>query len=471
MACSDWFVAHPGLDGARAKFLVAAPAPKMASLSACSLTDSAISTVQVAAAPLIPAAMPAGQRRSLRALCGADERSALLNERIVVSDPVESGVSRMLERSMRTSPPDVLSLLDLMCELLGAEAARFHVVDYSLRSLQHIDVCGAVGPPQPIAGSLIGRVFISGKMQVLTDPAVVLVPLIEGSTRIGVLEIEFGEWDGEVLELLERLAALFVMSWVIKSRYTDTSQRARRSEPLSAAAEVQWDLLPPLTCATPQVAVSGILEPAYAIGGDSFDYAFDQTRVDFAIVDAIGHGMSAVLMSAAAINSLRNSRRARRDLTVAYEMADESISAQFGNSYYVTGIIGTLDLETGTLRWVNAGHVLPMLVRNGTYAGPLRCKPSHPMGLGGAVVEVAEQQLQSGDRVLFYTDGITEARSSDGSFFGDDRLADFLVRASLERLPARETVRHLADNVIEFSDVGLGDDATMLLMEYHPPTP
>lgn len=386
-----------------------------------------------------------------------------------MSERIERGVSRMVEQATRTSPPEVLGLLDLMCELLGARLARLHVVDYSLRTLQHIDVTGPVGPAQPIAGTLIGRVFISGEIQVLeTHPTVVLAPLIEGSTRIGVMEFEFEQWDGVVPELLGPLASLFVMSWVVKSRYTDTAARARRSEPLSAAAEVQWDLLPPLTCATDEVAVSGILEPAYAIGGDSFDYAFDQTSVDFAIVDAIGHGMSAVLMSAAAINSLRNSRRARRSLSAAYDLADKSIALQFGNCYYVTGIIGTLDLETGILRWVNAGHPLPMLVRNGTYAGPLLGAPSLPIGLGGSVVEVAEHQLQSGDRVLFYTDGITEARSPDGSFFGDDRLADFLVRASLERLPARETVRHLADKIIEFSDVGIRDDATMLLMEYHP---
>jgi len=377
----------------------------------------------------------------------------------------------MLALSTRTSPPDVLTLLDLMCELLRAKSARFHVADYSLRTLQHTEVTGPVGPAQSIAGTLAGRVFMSGEIQVLgADPTEVFVPLIEGSSRIGVLELEFEEWDGAVPELLEPLVAVFVMAWIVKSRYTDISARARRSEPLSAAAEVQWDLLPPLTCSTQQVAVSGILEPAYAIGGDSFDYAFDQTSVDFTIIDAIGHGMSAVLMAAAAINSLRNSRRARRDLATAYQTADESISTHFGDCYYVTGIIGSLDLQTGTLRWINAGHVLPMLVRNGTYAGPLLCRPSHPMGLGGPIVEVAEQVLQSGDRVLFYTDGITEARSSDGSFFGKDRLADFLVRASLEHLPARETVRHLADNIIEFSDVGLRDDATMLLVEYHPPT-
>jgi hypothetical protein len=377
----------------------------------------------------------------------------------------------MVEGSIRASPTEVLGLLDVLCAIVGARSARFHVVDYSLKTLQHIDANGPSGPPQSVAGTLIGRVFASGEMQVVgSHPTVVLVPLIEGSSRIGVLELDFEEWDADVPDLLEPLVAVFVMSWIVKGRYTDTAARARRSEPLTAAAEVQWDLLPPLTCSTEQVAFSGIVEPAYAIGGDSFDYAFDSTRVDFAMIDAIGHGMSAVLMSAAAINSLRNSRRAKRTLTAAYEIVDESISTQFGHCYYVTGIIGTLDLQTNTLRWINAGHVLPMLVRNGTYAGPLLCTPSKPFGLGGQVVEVAEQVLQSGDRVLFYTDGITEARASDRSFFGDDRLADFLVRASLENLPVSETVRRLADNILTFSDDGLRDDATMLLMELPSPS-
>ena len=387
-----------------------------------------------------------------------------------MTDPIERAVTRMVERATRTSPSNVLGLLDLMRELLGVPAARFHVADYSVKTLQHIEARGPSGTPQTITGTLIGRVFTSGEIHVHgAHPTVVLVPLVEGTSRIGVLELEYDEWDGVVPELLEPLADIFAMAWIVKGRYTDDSARARRSEPLSVAAEMQWDLLPPLDCSTEQVAISGILAPAYDIGGDSFDYAFDSARIDFAIVDAIGHGMGAVVMASTAINSLRNSRREGCDLTSTYEVVDASISAQFGHSFYVTGIIGTLDLDTGTLRWVNAGHVLPMLVRNGSYGGTLQCTPSKPFGLGGPVVEVAEQVLQSGDRVLFYTDGISEARSSDGSFFGDDRLADFLVRASLENLPVQETVRHLTDHILTFSDNGLRDDATMLLMEHHPP--
>jgi hypothetical protein len=378
----------------------------------------------------------------------------------------------MVDESTRMPPTDVLGLLDVMCELLRAEAARFHVADYSLRRLQQIDERGPVDPPQPISGTLIGRVFTSGEIQIVgTDPTVLMVRLAEGTNPIGVLELDFKVWEGRVPALLEPILAVFVMAWIVKGRYTDTADRARRSEPLSAAAEVQWDLLPPLACSTDRVALSGILEPAYNIGGDSFDYAFDASRVDFTIVDAIGHGMSAVLMSAAAINSLRNSRRAEIDIAATFDNADRAIATQFGNSYFVTGLVGTLDLHSGTLTWINAGHVLPMLVRNGTYAGPLTCKPSRPFGLGGSVAEVAEQGLQPGDRVLFYTDGITEARSADGFFFGDDRLSDLLVRASLENLPVQQTVRHLADSIVNFSEMGLRDDATMLLMEYRPPSP
>lgn len=383
------------------------------------------------------------------------------------SDRTQDGLAQMVDAAVRTPPSDVLGLLGLMCRLLGARTARFYVADYSLRRLQQIDRNGHVGEPVPVLGTLVGRAFTSGEILASgTRPTMVWVPLVDGTSRIGVLELEYDTWDGALPKLLEPIVTTFVMTWIIKNRYSDTSERARRSEPLSAAAEVQWDLLPPLSCSTDEIAISGILEPAYDIGGDSFDYAFNRTRLDFAIVDAIGRGLPAVLMSAAAINSLRNARRAETSLAAAYEQADRSISTQFGHSYFVTGIIGTLDSATGTLAWINAGHVLPMLVRNGAYAGSLSCAPSTPLGLGGPVVQVAEEPLQTGDRVLFYTDGIIESRSPDGELFGDDRLADFLVRAALEDLPVHETVRHLSDSVINFTNDGLRDDATMLLVEW-----
>ncbi len=185
-----------------------------------------------------------------------------------------------------------------------------------------------------------------------------------------------------------------------------------------------------------------------------------------AIIDAIGHGLPAVLMASTAINTLRNARRERMTLEQAYRQTDRRISEQFGHSFYVTGQIASLDTNSGQLSWLNAGHVLPLLVRNNSFVGELACRPSMPMGLGGPVVEIAVEQLQSGDRVLFHTDGVIESGSPDGTLFGADRLADFLVRATLDRVSVAETVRRLSANVVAHVGAGLRDDATLFLVEY-----
>ena len=212
--------------------------------------------------------------------------------------------------------------------------------------------------------------------------------------------------------------------------------------------------------------MSGILEPAYSIGGDSFDYALNRDCAEFAIVDAVGHGMSAVMMSVAAMNSLRNARRRPRART-AYENTGEVIETQFGAECFVTAQLGSLALDSGELTWLNAGHPLPLLVRDGSFTGELWCRPSMPMGLGGSVAEIAKVKLQPGDRVLFYTDGVTETQAQGGERFGMPRLADFLVRATLDGVSPAESVRRLSASIMHHNGANLSDDATLLLIEYH----
>lgn len=379
----------------------------------------------------------------------------------------ETGLAWLLRAAGEVGPGASPGFVEPVRRSLGAGAARLFVADYSLRRLQQVDVDGLVGDPFELAGTMPGRAFASGEVTVTqADPTVVSIPLTDGTDRIGLLQLDYPAASDGLPAGWEQVVALLVLVVVARRRYGDLWVRARRSSPLSAAAEVQWDLLPPLSCSTDLVGVGGILEPAYDIGGDSFDYAVNGAHLDFTIVDAIGHGMSAVLMSAAAVNSLRSSRRSGTDPETAYGLADQLIAKHFGNSNYVTGQFGSLHLPSGTLRWINAGHVLPMLVRNGSYAGELTCAPSMPLGLGGVVVEVATEVLQPGDRVLFYTDGITESRSPDRTFFGRERLADFLVRAALERIPVAETARRLSANVLEHVNDRLNDDATLLLVEY-----
>ena len=379
---------------------------------------------------------------------------------------VGRAVARLFDTAERVPPWEMGPLVEVACDAVGASSGRLFVADYGLRILQQVSPTGEGGEGLMIEGTIAGRAFANDEIITSANEPVLWVPLTDGTERIGVIELVFDTDDSVRREMLKPVVAALVLLLVTRRRYTDVWHRSRRSEPMSPAAEAQWSLLPPLSCTTASVSVGGILEPAYEIGGDSFDYALNDHRLDFAIVDAVGHGMSAVLMSTAAVGSLRNVRREQGDLTTAYLHTDRLIADQFGQSYFVTGQIGTLDFSTGILTWLNAGHVLPMLVRNDTYAGELQCSPSTPMGLGGHAVEVATVALQRGDRILFYTDGITESKSPDGTLFGEDRLADFLVRSSHDQVPVAETVRRLSANVVSYVGKGLNDDATLLLIEY-----
>jgi len=361
-------------------------------------------------------------------------------------------------------PDDIVGIVEEMRGLVGADRAQLHVADYAMTTARVLAPSGALGDSYHLEGTVVGRAFTTGE-PVVAD-ATWWLPLVDGAERLGVLELEYSTNPPSPEELIRQIAAVLVLVIVSVRRYSDVWLRTRRAREMTAAAEAQWDLLPPLATETHEVAVSGVLEPAYEIGGDSFDYALNAGRVDLAIIDAIGHGMAAVLMSTCAVTSLRNSRRERRTLEDTYRQADSIVERHFGNSNYVTGQFGSLDLATGVLTWVNAGHLLPMLVRNGSYVGELQCRPSMPMGLGGPVVEIAHETLQRGDRVLFYTDGISESLSPAGGRFGQERLADYLVRATLDGLPGAETVRRLSAAVGDHVGAGLNDDATMLLVEY-----
>jgi serine phosphatase RsbU (regulator of sigma subunit) len=385
-------------------------------------------------------------------------------------NPSADVLVKLVDAASGASAFDLHRVVDLAGTLLGAGSAHLLVADYALRTFRQLGPVGPVGEPRSLEGTLAGRAFATGELAVSgTDPTMVCIPLSDHGDRIGVVELEVEGWGDDQAAMAVQVQALLPLVLVTNRRHTDVLLRARRSRPLSPAAEMQWDLLPPQTGSTAEVSVSGTLEPAYEVGGDSFDFAFNPGRLDFAIVDAVGHGIAAVLMSVAAINGLRNSRRDGANLVTTYLAVSRIIESQFSPGTFVTGQFGSLLLGTGELTWINAGHPLPLLVRDGTSIGPLVCEPSMPLGLGDRVEEVRTTSLQPGDRLLFHTDGVIETRTPDGVEFGVDRLADHLVRASLDQTPAPETVRRIIQSVMTHNDSHLVDDATLLLIDYAGP--
>jgi serine phosphatase RsbU (regulator of sigma subunit) len=299
------------------------------------------------------------------------------------------------------------------------------------------------------------------------------IPLIDGTDRLGVVEMTApAPVTEQLLTYCERYAHLAAQLVVGKSMYGDVFERLRRQRPMTVAAELQWTLLPPLVFATRGLVVAGALEPCYAVGGDSFDYAIDDATAHLAVFDAMGHGLAAAATAAVTVSAYRNARRALLDLVDTYAAVDATLRDEFRGERFATAVLAHLDLATGRLRWVSAGHPAPLLLRSGKLVRTLELRPSTPLGVPfeGNPVTVGEETLEPGDRILLYTDGVIEARTETGEFFTADRLAEFLEREAADGRPTPETLRRLRHAILTHHDGHLQDDATALLVEWRRDT-
>jgi serine phosphatase RsbU (regulator of sigma subunit) len=259
---------------------------------------------------------------------------------------------------------------------------------------------------------------------------------------------------------------------LVKNRrpYGDTIERARRGMPMHIAAEIVWGLLPPLAFATDDVVITAILEPCYDVGGDVFDYALNGDLLSFALFDTCGHGITASTLAALTVNAYRNARRSGLDLIDTAAAIDTWLRQRHPNKF-ATAILAELDHTTGILRTVNAGHPGAQVLREGKAVKELPGPTALPLGLhhmSGRRPGVHEEALQSGDRVLAYTDGVTDAFNAAGERFGLGRLLDLVQRALNDELPAPESMRRLVRAVVEHQFRGLQDDATAVLVQWRP---
>ncbi|MFF7891875.1 PP2C family protein-serine/threonine phosphatase [Streptomyces sp. NPDC007907] len=325
-----------------------------------------------------------------------------------------------------------------------------------------------------VEGTVAGRAFQYGDVLPAAPPggagSAWWVPLLDGTERIGMLRVGTEHNDTEARVDMNALAALVALIIVSKRGTSDALAKLVRARPMSVAAEMQWNLLPPRTYADGRVTISASLEPAYDISGDVFEYAVDGPLVHLTIFDAMGHDTAAGLSGALALGACRNARRQGAGLVEKADAVEAALLEQYHQRRYVTGVLATLDTRTGVLQWVNRGHHPPIVIRDNRWTSHLACPPAHPMGTAlGLRSTVCEEHLQAGDRIVLYTDGITEARGSGGREFGLARFTDFLIRHHADGLPVPETLRRLVQAVLDYHDGRLQDDATVLLCEWIGP--
>jgi serine phosphatase RsbU (regulator of sigma subunit) len=374
---------------------------------------------------------------------------------------------------------------------LGFTDAQTYLVDLQQQVL--VPFLPASGPgaeldpkPLPVASTLAGRAFQHGNMLVHDEgdgPLHLWAPLLDGTERLGVLAVRYDPPADRELDVPHRDELTFLASLVAglvmsKTLYGDTLVRLRRTSQMSLAAEIQWALLPPLTFVNSDVSVAAALEPAYEVAGDSVDYSVEAGSAKFAVFDGMGHALSSAQMVGLVVAAYRHARRSGQTLSQTAQQIDAVVHDSFSGLAFVTGLMVELDLGTGLLTWISAGHPPALLLRNGRLVKALEVTPMLPLGLGPDLgdegssdrpfVHVGVEQLEPGDLVLLYTDGVTEARSPSGEMFGEDRLTDLIIRNVAAGLPPAETMRRAVSALMQHQGSDLADDATLLLASWRP---
>src|SRR6185503_5024554 len=258
---------------------------------------------------------------------------------------------------------------------------------------------------------------------------------------IGVLELLLRESpDAQVLA--EVAFAAHALGYVIiaNRRYTDLFEWGQRSVPLTLAAEIQHRLLPgSYTCEAGQFTLAGWLEPAGNVGGDTFDFALERDLLHFSLTDAMGHELGAALLATIMIGGLRNARRAGVGLGEQVRLASDGLAEHAQHGGFVTGQVGRIDLHAGTTSIVNAGHPLPLRLRDGRVER-VELQVDPPFGtVRGHDYRVQQLPLEPGDRLFLFTDGMLERNTTDVD-------VEHMV-ATGAKLHPREAVQHLTQAI------------------------
>jgi hypothetical protein len=380
-------------------------------------------------------------------------------------------VGELLRAMARADPSDVVDVVRSAAGAFDGWDTVLYLADFEQQTLEPLGDHAAhaeLSHPEEIGTTIAGRAFLQRQPTTAERPdgVRVWVPIVEGSDVTGVLGLTVPSADHDVLEGCADLGILAGYLLATQARVTDLYGLHRRRKAMTLPASLQWDLLPPLTMTSPRVVVAGMLEPAYEVGGDCFDYALNGNQLDFAFMDSMGHGLRSALVAALALGCYRHDRREGRPLDFAHRSLDAAIAGEHGGEAFVTGHIGRLDLTSGEMRWINAGHPSPLLVRSGRVIGPLNGPPTRPWGVGPSGFEVNATSLQPGDSVLFYTDGVVEARSARGRDFGIDRLSDLVGRFASDEIATPLIVRHVVRAVLDHHGGTLSDDATVLMVQW-----
>jgi sigma-B regulation protein RsbU (phosphoserine phosphatase) len=338
------------------------------------------------------------------------------------------------------------------------------------------EVCG-VGHILKIGKGMVGYVASTGQMHyapdVRQDPyyigceeltlSEVAIPLHVEGQLVGVFTASHTELDAFTpcqLRLLQALCSDVAVAVHNARRFQQESrQREEMTSEAREARVIQQALLPKTSPRIPGFTVSGLSIPAGAVGGDWYDFIpMDSGRWGLVLADVSGKGTAAALLMSATRGMLRSLVAAACTPAEVLTKLNRLLVEDFPAGRFVTMVYAVLDPAKRTLTFANAGHLRPLLI-TGTSARFLDVERGIPLGLGLGDFTEVEVELPKGSRIVFYSDGITEAENQTDEEYGLSRLQEHFLRTDASAEGLLRDVRSFAQGS------GLRDDASVILVQ------
>ena len=315
---------------------------------------------------------------------------------------------------------------------------------------------------------IVGRRIIKRATKPLSHLAVSASEVAKGNFSTPLPQIKHND---EIRQLRDSFESMqhSLTHYVEELKETTASKAAIENE-LKIAHDIQMSMLPKTFPPYPErddIDIFGTLKPAKDVGGDLFDFYIRDEKLIFCIGDVSGKGVPASLVMAMTRSLFRNISSHVTEPHLIVKALNDTMADDNDTNMFVTLFLGVLDLQTGLLRYCNAGHNSPLYI--GTGISLLPCDPNLPVGvMDGWVFTCQEKQLGPKDTIFLYTDGLNEAEDSMHAQFGDDRIIRVAAACLAENQVMPTTiVRKMTDAVHRFVDEAeQSDDLTMLAIKF-----
>lgn len=251
---------------------------------------------------------------------------------------------------------------------------------------------------------------------------------------------------------------------------TVTAEKERIGAELSIATQIQANMLPCIFPAFPErneFDIYATMNPAKEVGGDFYDFFMvDDRHLAIVMADVSGKGVPAALFMVIGKTLIKDHTTPGKDLGEVFTEVNELLCESNSEGLFITAFEGVIDLSSGAFRYVNAGHEIPYICKKDGKFEPYKIRAGFVLaGMEGMKYKCGELELEPGDKIFQYTDGVTEATNANNELYGMDRLTEILGENSA--LAPTELLPVIKNDIDRFvGEAPQFDDITMLCLEY-----